>query len=235
MSAIVELVMVIGLMAGGAWFLINRCTIMPDLCQSASAQTSTSTTTTTTTDVADKKDNGKKKKCGCCSCVQNSTNLITCSVPGGGSLQFTGGHSLANQCSLCATDPNICKNAKTADTTNKAITRANQNAAGYKITDKNAGVTNTIHCGSGYSLSKSGVCVPNNSSKNPKPNKGGDSAGCKSGETYTNCHYDSSLDKMVCTCANYAHVVPSYYASIRRSYFADTSNYRAFRNRISFG
>lgn len=218
MSGLLTTVIILGVVAVG---VAKRCEWF-NICGNPFASGDSSTTTDTSTsnalvnDTPDKKDNGKKKKCGCCSCVQNSTNLITCSVPGGGSFQFTGGHSLDNQCSLCATDPNICADAKAADTTNKAITRANQNAQGYTITDKPSGISTTIHCASGYSLSKSGVCVKNNSSKNPKGNKGGDSPGCKSGETYTNCHYDSSLDKMVCSCSsNYTRAL---YSNARNNY-----------------
>lgn len=199
------MVLVIGVIGVG---IAKRCEWlgMCDGAVVAAPPPATETATPPTVTTASDSDNGKKKKCGCCNCKQNSVKEIVCDT-GVGSTTFTNGLTLAAQCDACAKDPNICKNAKEAQRqadTQQAIKDANENVTGKTV----PGLGVKVSCGSGYHLTDKNVCVKNSSKSNPKPNSSGDSPGCKSGETFTNCHTVNG--KLQCTCARYTRVMSGY-------------------------
>lgn len=182
-------------------------------------------------------DNGKSQTCGCCKCTQKSTNSIHCVKDSGDVLDYTTGNSLSKQCKRCSEDPTSCKGASTTQTVNapdsEVAKKASTAACGSKLCQDNpslcASLKCPVRCGSGLKLNSNGVCVSATADKkqsNAKPNTGGDSPGCPAGKTLTNCK--TQADGLHCSCS-FARQV-----NYAKSYYADTGNYRVFRNRISF-
>ena len=261
MGAIIELVMVIGLMGFGAWALINRCTLLPDICQSASGQSSSSSSSSGVTP-ASANDNNKQCSKGCCTCIQKTPTDITCKTTGGNTLQLTSGSlSLADQCDNCAS--NNCVGAQVKVGTkqkcgccscsqiNSTTIRCTLSDGTKRSLDFTSGTPLADQCDSCHKLCQSSKAAKPVSAKQQKiantpintsvpagvqtlnPTKKNikticSSAMCKSMPGSCNGLYGCNLP-----VSGLAYEVPSYY--VRRSYFADTSNYRAFRNRISFG
>lgn len=206
---------------------MNRCTLIPELCQPAAGAPAPDTTATTDNGKATDTDNGKKQKCNCCTCVQKSKSLIECTTAAG-TTSFTGGLSLAAQCDACGKDANICKNAKEAQRqidTNKAIDDARNNEKGKVL----PGITKPAKCGSGFHFTDKNVCVKNSSNSNPKPDP--ITPGCKKGQ---HCNFTFTNTQAICHCSNYARAFYGIPGS--RSFFSVPANngYKVFRNRISF-
>lgn len=107
MSAIINMIMMLGMFGVGIYLLIHRCDVL-NLCdQSASAAPSSSSSDSSsgggTTSPATAADNGKQCSSGCCTCIQTSPTDISCKTTGGNVLHLTSGSlSLADQCSYCA-------------------------------------------------------------------------------------------------------------------------------------
>src|SRR6476659_5089738 len=112
MSQILNIVLILGLVGGGLYFFMNRCTLIPEICQAAAAAPAAlgpaTTTTTTITGGAVAADNGKTKKCNCCSCKQNSEKEIVCTSDTKTITYSGGGLNLNNQCEACGKDKDIC-------------------------------------------------------------------------------------------------------------------------------
>lgn len=99
MSGILSVILVLGVLGGGVYLLINRCQFL-NLCdQPASADPSSSGGGTSP---ASASDNGKQCSKGCCTCNQTSPTNITCKTTGGNVLHLTSGSlSLVDQCVNC--------------------------------------------------------------------------------------------------------------------------------------
>lgn len=234
MSGILNIVLILGLVGGGIWFAMNRCTLIPEICQPAAgapaATAPTASVTETTATIASKDDNGKSKKCGCCNCKQNNEKEIVCTTATKSITYSGGGLNLADQCEACSNDKDTCKAEKDA---------AKQQANNDKVTK-----SGSVRCADGSSL-KNGVCVRNDSKpkSTPKPNLVVD--GCPKG-TFRDCQVVKGSNIIPCKCSKskvqYARAMYSstparvYYGGVPSQSFVSVQydTYRPFRNRISF-
>lgn len=223
----------LGLAAGGLYFVMNRCTLLPEICQPAAGAPAPATVTATVTKAAVEGDNGKSKTCDCCNCKQNSVDEIVCTT-GTKSIKYSGGGlSLADQCEACKNDKDTCKAEKDAA----------KKAAKEKVNNDKVTSSGAVRCSDNTEL-KNGVCAPKGTKKTPKPNVVVD--GCPKG-TFRDCSGAATSGATIsCKCSKskvqYARSMyaPStarvYYGGVPSQSFVSVQydTYRPFRNRISF-